>query len=59
MHFHGSFPWKPHEYDQEQLNGKVSNLLAAGVTQDEVANFVGHANRSTMARYARLDKETK
>jgi hypothetical protein len=23
MHFHGSFPWKPHEYDQEQLNGKV------------------------------------
>jgi hypothetical protein len=27
MHFHGSFPWKPHEYDQEQLNGKVRLLL--------------------------------
>jgi hypothetical protein len=24
MHFHGIFPWKPHEYDQEQHNGKVS-----------------------------------
>jgi hypothetical protein len=23
MHFHGIFPWKPHEYDQEQHNGKV------------------------------------
>ena len=26
MHFHGTFPWKPHEYDQEQHNGKVSLL---------------------------------
>jgi hypothetical protein len=30
MHVHGSFPWKPHEYDQEQLNGKVRKFGRTG-----------------------------
>jgi hypothetical protein len=28
MHFHGTSAWRPHEYYQEQYNGKVSIHVA-------------------------------
>jgi hypothetical protein len=28
MHFHGTSAWRPHEYYQEQYNGKVRYVIA-------------------------------